>query len=303
MESPRSIQGVFAAIVTPIKSDFSPDMDGLPDLVEFLANRGCHGLLVLGTTGEGPSFSIEERLLVYESASLARQYFPDLLLLAGTGTPSLEDTIHLTKSVFNLGFDGVVVLPPYYFRKATDDGLFAWYSQVIQKSVPLDGALFGYHIPPISGVGLSLELLSRLKDTFPDQFKGIKDSSADVDWAHALGSRFGDDLVVLTGNDRLFSEALNSHASGCITAMANILSPLHRLVWDSFQTGSVDNISQEKLNQARAVLDRHPPMPTILKLLLSQIYGFPSWKVKPPLMQFDSMLEEIVHAEYLAALG
>jgi len=296
------LTGVYAAAVTPLKPDLSPDLDGLAMLIQFLANRGCHGVLLMGTTGEGPSFSINERISVYQAAAGARQDLPGFQLLAGTGTPSLEDTISLTKSAFDLGFEAVVVLPPYYFRKATDDGLFAWFNHVLDKAVPLGGALLGYHIPPVSGVSLSLELLSRLREKFPEKFAGIKDSSGDPDWARSLGARFRSDLLVLNGNDRLFTLALQSGASGCITAMANLLSPLHRLVWDSFQAGNPDEITQDKLSHAREVLDRYPPMPPVLKVLLSRIHGFSNWNAKPPLLEFASAQVEIVLSEFLAAL-
>ncbi len=302
MRNLHRLAGVYTAAVTPLKPDLSLDLEGLARLIQFLAHRGCHGALLMGTTGEGPSFSITERNLVLQTAVSARQDLPGFRLLAGTGTPSLEETVSLTKAAFDLGYEGVVVLPPYYFRKATDDGLFAWYSHVLASAVPADGFLLGYHIPPVSGVGLSLDLLARLKDSYPDQFAGIKDSSGDSAWAQSLGKRFGSDLLVLNGNDRLFSLALQSGASGCITAMANLLSPLHRLVWDGFLAGKPDEITQDKLSQAREELDRHPPMPPLLKLLLSRLHGFPLWKVKPPLLEFDLTQAEIVLSGFLAAL-
>ncbi len=297
-----SLAGVYAAAVTPLNPDLSPDLDSLPNLLQFLEQRGCHGVLLMGTTGEGPSFSTAERTQIFEVAAAARRDLPNLRLLAGTGTPSLEDTISLTRLAFDLGFEGVVVLPPYYYRKASDDGLFAWFSRVIEQSVPPDGYLLGYHIPPVSGVSLSMDLLARLKDAFPDQFAGIKDSSGDADWARLLGKRFGPDLVVLNGNDRLLSLALQSNAAGCITAMANLLSPLHRQVWDNFQSGKPYEITQDTLSHAREELDRFPPMPPLLKLLMSRLHGFPPWKVKPPLVEFDPSQAEIVLSGFLAAL-
>jgi 4-hydroxy-tetrahydrodipicolinate synthase len=297
------LSGVFAALVTPIKPDLSPDFDGLEHLMHFLANRGCHGILLMGTTGEGPSFSINERLLVYETAAKARQNNPGLRLLAGTGTPSLDDSILLTKKTFDNGFDGVVVLPPFYYRKVTNDGLFSWFNQLIKKSVPKDGAVLGYHIPPVTGVGFSLDLLTHLRDSFPDQFLGIKDSSGDPEWAENLGSHFGSDLLVLNGNDRLFSLALRSQAAGCITAMANLLSPLHRAIWDNFQAGIKDEKNQEILTVARELFDKYPPMPPLIKLMLSRLHGFPSWGVKPPLLDFNPTLVDIVLTEFATALN
>ena len=302
MGSSSKIAGVFAAVVTPINSDFSLDFEGFASLIQFLANRGCHGILILGTTGEGPSFSIAERLMVYQAAAEARQSIPGFQLLAGTGTPSLEDTISLTKASFDVGFDGVVVLPPYYFRKATDEGLITWFSQVLDKAVPMDGVLLGYHIPPVSGVSFSLEMLTRLRDTYPEQFIGIKDSSGDPEWACSLGTRFGRDLIVLNGNDRLFSLALQSKASGCITALANIISPLHRIVWDNFQAGIHDETTQDKITHARVICDRYPPMPPLIKKMLSRIYGFPEWKVKPPLVDIANEQVEFFLSEFVTVV-
>ena len=276
--------GVYAAAVTPLKSDYTLDLEGIPALLDFLVRRGCHGVLLLGTTGEGPSFAPDERIAVMRIATQVRQSHPDFRLLAGTGTPSLTETLALTRAAFDLGMDGVVVLPPYYYRKVTDDGLFTWFSQVLRQAVPEKGALLGYHIPPVTGVPFSLDLLSRLKNAFPTRFAGIKDSSGDAVFAQQLGERFGHDLVVLTGNDRLFSLALESAASGCITAMANVISPLLRGVWDAYQNGQPASSIQQQLNMARDVMERYPPAPPLLKALLARKYGLQVWAVRPPLV-------------------
>ncbi|HEY5731031.1 MAG TPA: dihydrodipicolinate synthase family protein, partial [Anaerolineales bacterium] len=198
MTSTHPLAGVYAAAVTPLKNDSTLDLESVPALLAFLASRGCHGALFFGTTGEGPSFSSSEREALLRSVRAYRQLVPGFRLLAGTGTPSLSETIDLTKLAFDLGYDGVVVLPPYYFRNATDEGLFSWFSELIRKAVPSDKYLLGYHFPKVAGIGLSIELLSRLKDAFPVQFAGIKDSSHDPSLASELGKRFGSDFVALT---------------------------------------------------------------------------------------------------------
>ncbi len=282
-----SISGVFAAALTPLRPDGTPDLAALPGFLVFLASRGCHGALLLGTTGEGPSFAPDERLAIYRAALPMRQEYPDFRLLAGTGTPSLEETIALTRAAFDFGLDGVVVLPPYYFRKVGDDGLFAWFSAVIRRAVPADGTLLGYHIPPVTGVPLSLDLLA-----------GIKDSSADANHARALGDRFGGDMLVLNGNDRLFSLALECHASGCITALANLVSPDLRSVWDAFQRGEANEAAQSRLDAARAVMDRYPPAPPLLKALLALRHGFPRWPVRLPLLPLPDEIAAQAAAEF-----
>jgi 4-hydroxy-tetrahydrodipicolinate synthase len=298
MANYSNFSGVYAAAVTPIKNDLSPDLDGLPLLLEFLAGRGCHGVLLLGTTGEGPSFAAQERIEIFRIIGKARQAFPSLRILAGTGTPSLEETIFLTRAAFDEGLDGTVILPPYYFRKVNDEGLFAWFSQVLQKAVPEGGLVLGYHIPPTTGIGFSLDLLARLQEAFPDRFAGIKDSSGDPDYAQQVGERFGKELFVLTGNDRLFSKALQSHAAGCITAMANLTSLALRMVWDAHQAGHPLSLLQDLVSQARGVLDKTPPFPPLVKGLLAKRHGFPAWAVRPPLLPLDDQVIEAVNAEF-----
>jgi 4-hydroxy-tetrahydrodipicolinate synthase len=293
----RRLQGVFAAALTPLNRDFSPDLNSLPAYLGFLARRGCHGALLLGTTGEGPSFSPEQRLEIYRAAVQVRESYPDFLLLAGTGTPSLDETISLTQNAFDLGFDGVVVLPPYYFRKASEAGLQTWYSQVINRAVPRGAALLGYHIPGVSGVPLSLDLLARLKDAHPDRFAGLKDSSGEVDFAGQLGDRFDGSLLVFSGTDQLFSLALQSGASGCITAPANLISPDLREIWDSHREGQSTEAAQNRVNRIRSTLENYLPYPPLLKALLARLHGFPRWPVCPPLLPLSEEIENRVLAE------
>lgn len=300
MTDAHRLSGVYAAALTPLQSEFSLALDDWPHFLSFLAHRGCHGALLMGTTGEGPSFATDERLALLRAALVVRQQHPDFRLLLGTGTPSLEETIQLTRRAFDLGVDGVVVLPPYYFRKVSDEGLFAWFSQVIRRAVPASGALLGYHIPSLTGVPLSLDLLARLKDAYPQQFAGLKDSSAEADHALALGRRFGSDLQVFSGTDSLFSLALEQGASGCITALANLRSPDLRLVWDAFQNGAVDAAAQARLNAARDVMGRYPPNPPLYKALLSRLHPFPHWPVRPPLLPMDAGRADQALAEALA---
>lgn len=284
MSSFPNLQGVFAAAVTPLGSEYSPDPAAMLDLLDFLGQRGCHGALLFGTTGEGPSFSPQERYMMMQSAMAIHQTHANFRLLAGTGTPSLDETVSLTKRAFDLGYDGVVVLPPYYYRDAPEDGLFEWFSQVVRRAVPRQGAFLAYHIPRFSGISLSMELLRRLKDTFPNQFAGLKDSSGDKDHARHLGSVFGNDLVVLTGSDSLFSTALESHASGCITALSNLSSPLSRQIWDSHIQGKANPIAQSRLDEKRKILDAFPPIPSFVKVILTHHFRFPNWRVRPPLL-------------------
>jgi len=297
MTSTHPLAGVYAATVTPLKDDLTLDLESVPKLLAFLASRGCHGALFFGTTGEGPSFSPSERESLLRSVRAYRQLVPGFRLLAGTGTPSLSETIDLTKLAFDLGYDAVVVLPPYYFRNASDDGLFNWFSEVIKQSVPPDKYLLGYHFPKVAGIGLSVELLSRLKDAFPVQFAGIKDSSHDPALASTLGKKFGSDMVVLTGTDSYLQLAMQNKAAGCITAPANLISPDLREIWDLMSEGKDASEAQSRVTQQRHILEKYPPFPATLKALMHRIHELPNWSVKPPLEAMPEDLAQLVESE------
>lgn len=294
MTSAHPLAGVYAAAVTPLDHASNLDLESVPALLTFLAARGCHGALFFGTTGEGPSFSPAERESLLRTVRAYRNLVPGFRLLAGTGTPSLSETIELTKLAFELGYDAVVVLPPYYFRKATDEGLFRWFSELINKAVPRDRYLFGYHFPGAAGIGFSIELLARLKDAFPVQFAGIKDSSHDANLARTLGEKFGEDLLVLTGTDSYLQLAMENKAGGCITAPANLISPDLRQVWDLMNAGKDPSAAQERVTAQRHILEKYPPFPPTLKALLHRLHGLPRWSVKPPLEPLPAELEEQV---------
>ena len=287
------LSGVYAAALTPLKADSTPDPDPLPAFLSFLADRGCHGALIFGTTGEGPSFSPKERRLIFKAAIKVREVYPDFRLLAGTGTPSLGETITMTRKAFDMGYDGVVVLPPYYFRNASDEGLFEWFSQVIKGAVPSDGYLLGYHFPGVAGIGFSKNLLIQLKNAFPVQFAGIKDSSHDPGFANVLGQTFNSDLAVFTGTDSYFSMALQNHAAGCITAPANLLSPGLRAIYNAFSHEEDLSETQACVTQQRHILEQYTPFPSTLKALLAKKYDFPRWPVRAPLVETpDDQVEQ-----------
>jgi 4-hydroxy-tetrahydrodipicolinate synthase len=302
MTTHHPLAGVYAAAVTPLREQPNStfDLDSVPALLQFLASRGCHGAVLFGTTGEGPSFSPTEREMLMRAACEIRELLPGFRLLAGTGTPSLSETIELTKLAFDLGFEGVLVVPPYYFRNATDEGLLKWFSEVIQKSVPSNGYLLGYHFPQVAGIGFSIELLARLKDAFPTQFAGIKDSSHDSDLARHLGEKFGSDLVVLTGTDSYMELAMQNKAAGCITAPANVISPDLREIWDLMNEGKDPTETLMRVKKQRDILEKYPPFPSTLKALLHRLHGLPRWSVRPPLESISKEMEQQVVQEFEA---
>ena len=299
---PEKLSGVYVAAVTPLSQDLNPDLDAIPELLSFYARRGCHGALLLGTTGEGPSFSPTEREMIFRAGTQVHFDYPEFKLFAGTGTPSLEESIQLNKKAFELGYDGVVVLPPYYFRSASEDGLFRWYSEVIERSIPKEGYLLGYHFPNVSGVALPESLLQRLGQRFPAQFGGIKDSSGDLNHTQTLAAHLPHQSI-LVGNDRLMTAGLQAGGAGCITALANLVSPLLRRIYDSYQRGDKAPEEQEIVNQARDILDGLSPFSSSIKALLAEMHGFPLWPVKPPLEPFDKPTIEQAAMQLQSILG
>jgi 4-hydroxy-tetrahydrodipicolinate synthase len=292
------LSGIYAASITPLNSDSSIELDKIPEYLEFLMKRGCHGALLLGTTGEGPSFSVEERLEIFRAAIKIREIFPAFRLLAGTGTPSLEETALLTKSAFDLGFEGAVVLPPYYFHQATDDGIFTWFQQLIQRAVPKDGYLLGYHIPAQSGVPIPLSVVTKLREVYPNRFAGFKDSTKDADYTFEVGKILDKEILALTGNDIHLSQVLNLGGSGCITALSNLHSPILRNIWDAHQNGEETNVFQASVNKKSEILSRYQPSAPTIKVLISELHGLPPWGVRLPLMplpkeKIDQLLQEI----------
>ena len=282
------LAGVYAAAVTPLKTDQTIAVDDIPPYLTFLAERGCHGALLLGTTGEGPSFSLQERLVIFEAATSVWEIYPEFRLLAGTGTPSLEETVILSKAAFDMGYQGVVVLPPYYYHQATEDGLFHWFQEVIDKGVPVNGFLLGYHFPTQSGVPIPLNVVRRLREQYPDRFAGFKDSTGNAEHTHQIGRTLDRGLAALVGNGTLLAKVLQAGASGCITASANVLSPTLRKIWDNHQEGINTKREQAFINQQREILGRFLPFPISMKALLSAKFGFPNWAVRPPLRPFSS---------------
>ncbi|UYN89140.1 MAG: dihydrodipicolinate synthase family protein [Anaerolineales bacterium] len=278
------LSGVYTAAVTPLTADDQPDLSAWAGLLSFFAQRGAHGALLLGTTGEGTSFSAAERVDIFKAAAATRP--EEFRLLAGTGTPSLTETIALNQAAFDAGFEAVVVLPPYFMRNASEDGLFDWFSQVIERSVPEGRWLLGYHIPAVSGVPLPLSLLQRLQAAYPTRFAGLKDSTGDQASAAAYAAGLPG-CAVLVGNDKLMTSGMQAGAAGCITALANLRIAELRAVYEGFLWDTDASVHQATLDAARSAMDSMPPAPAYLKAMLHSQHGLPLWPVRSPLRDFS----------------
>lgn len=170
----KQIRGVFCAAATPIDEHGAPDLGRLAEHASQLLADGCEGVALLGTTGEANSFSLAERQQIVEATVEAG--IPPERLMPGTGTCAVPDTVALTRHALSLGITDVVMLPPFYYKQPSDDGLFAAYSSVIDKVADPRLKVILYHIPQMSAVPLPLPLIKRLVDRYPETVVGIKDS-------------------------------------------------------------------------------------------------------------------------------
>src|SRR5689334_465780 len=173
-----SFEGVYAAALTPLRDDLRIDRDAYAAHCRRLLDEGCDGLAIFGTTGEANSFSVAERVSAWQD--LVADGIPATTLLPGTGACALTDAVTLTREALAVGAPGVLALPPFYYKGVSDDGLFAFFAQLIEGVGDDRLRLFLYHIPPQTILGFSFALIERLLDAYPEVIAGTKDSSGDA---------------------------------------------------------------------------------------------------------------------------
>jgi 4-hydroxy-tetrahydrodipicolinate synthase len=268
---------------------------------------------------------VSERRAVFEAAASWRREVGDerFLLLGGTGCASLPDTVAATESAFELGLDSAVVLPPFYYRDASTDGLIEYFGLVIEGAVPDGGRMLAYHIPRVSGVAVPLEVVDALRVRFPGRFAGLKDSGLDLEYTREI-CRADRGLTVFTGTDTDLAATVEAGGAGSITALANVAGDLARQVFDErgadrrsrdadigARSGERDlgaaasspgADAQRALARARRVLDDYPAVPAI-KALLADMYGLPHWPVRPPLEDLSEDARRGLRQRMSAALA
>ena len=281
----NTFRGVFAAALTPLKSDLSVDDERLVSHCRWLLKNGCNGLAVLGTTGEANSFSVFERIRILET--LNDGGIPGEALMPGTGSCSFTDTVELTRRAVELGAGGILMLPPFYYKEVSDEGLFASYSEVVERISDERLKIYLYHHPEMSGVSISLNLIERLLKRYPNTIMGIKDSSGDFKNMTKLVQKFPD-LDVFSGSDDLFLPLLKKGGVGCITAVGNIACNLLARLYNSWYDG--DDASKDLQTQLTSIrmAAQNFPLSAGLKIVLAHFSGLKSWRlVRPPLVALD----------------
>ncbi|GMO19765.1 dihydrodipicolinate synthase family protein [Bradyrhizobium sp. TM233] len=275
--------GVFSAALTPLDAELAPDHAGFIAHCRYLLDEGCDGIALLGTTGEANSFSAAERMALLD-AVVAAGIAPQRLL-PGTGVAALSETIALTRHALSVGVDTVVMLPPFYYKGVTDDGVYASYSEIVQRIGDARLKVVLYHIPQMSAQPISHALIERLRKAYPATFTGIKDSSGDFANMTAMVDRFPG-FSVLVGADPLLLPLLRKRGAGCITATSNLVARDLAYVYKHFRDSDDDaalKAAQARIVKARELVSRFPQMPS-LKAIVAERTGHAGWqRLRPPL--------------------
>jgi 4-hydroxy-tetrahydrodipicolinate synthase len=283
--SPARVTGVFAPVLTPFRSDLSPDATRLAQHSRWLLDQGA-GLALFGTTSEANSLAVDERI------ELLEQLFGDGVeptrVLAGTGTCALTDSVRLTAHATGLGCAGVLMLPPFYYKGVSDDGLFRGYAEVIERVGDPRLRIYLYNIPPVSQVPITLSLIERLLKAYPGTVAGAKDSSGDWDNTKAYLDKFSPDgFDVFPGSETFLLRAMRHGGAGCISATANVNPAAIARLFAAWEADDAD-AQQARLDLLRAVFSRYPMIPG-LKAAIAHYTGDAGWDiVRPPLVSLPA---------------
>ena len=292
------IKGLIAPILSPFDDNLDFNQELYNQLAKKLLETGCSGLAPFGTTGEALSVSNSERKSALEG--LVKFGVDPLKLIPGTGLCNLPDTIDLCRHALDLGCKGVMTLPPFYFKGMSDDGLHDYYVKLIEGINDTNLKIYLYHIPQVSGVGLSIDLVRNLHTEFPDTVIGIKDSSGDWENTKALLGIKG--LIVYPGSELPVIDAIRLGAPGCISATANLNGTDISEVIDLCHMGKWEeaDAKHEKVRAVRLMFQDYAPIPA-QKALLAKATGNSEWKnLRPPMQpmatnKLDALIDSLAN--------
>jgi 4-hydroxy-tetrahydrodipicolinate synthase len=278
MNSENLLPGVLAPVLTPFKRDLAPDAELYVRFCRWLHGKGV-GLAVFGTNSEANSLSVEERAALL--ARLIEVGVPAGALVPGTGACAIPDSVQLSAQAAKAGCAAVLMLPPFYYKPVSEEGLFAAYCEVVERVGDPRLKILLYHIPQLSGVAILPGLIERLIKRYPDVFIGMKDSSGDFASMKAVIERFPG-FKVYCGSERLLLATMRAGGAGCISATANVnpaaISGLQR----GWQAENAD-IVQDELAAIRAIFESYP-MIAALKAAAARFGAAESFaRVRPPL--------------------
>ncbi len=270
--------GLSAAMTTPFRPDGAVDLAKLGAHARWCLENGCSSVTVFGTTGEGASIATSARGRVLEALAATGVRGPDVVFCMAAS--AVEEALDQGRMAHDFGCRGLLLTPPFYFKGVSDEGLFSWFSQVLEALGPAARGVILYNIPSVTQVPLSIELIGRLKQAFPGIVTGVKDSSGDWDYTPRLLAAHGD-LAILIGDERYLAEGVRRGGQGAISGLANVcpgaLLPL-----------ATDGQGDERINRLVDEVLRHPVIPAV-KTLVAQRTGDASWlTVRAPLVSLPA---------------
>ena len=279
MAKARVFEGVIAPVSTPFGADGAPDVDRFLSHADWLMDNGCTALAPFGTTSEANSLGLDERMELLEE--LVDADFEPAKLMPGTGLCSVTDTIILTEHAVDLGCGGALMLPPFYYKAPSEEGLYRFFSEVIEGVGDDRLKVFLYHIPPIAQVGFSLSLIARLRKAFPDTIAGLKDSSGDWATSKAILEANPTGFDMFVGSEAFLLDGLRLGAAGTISASANVNPAALFDVYKNWQGADADAL-QAKVGAIRNVFQSQPLIPFI-KAIIAHYRKDPAWaELRPP---------------------
>ena len=299
----QRIRGVLAPVVTPFKADLSPDRQRFVRHCQWLLSQDC-GLAVFGTNSEANSMAAGERSTLLDV--LVAAGLDPSRMMPGTGCCSITETVELTAHAVKHGCAGVLMLPPFYYKEVSEEGLYRYFSEVMQRVGDTRLKTYLYHIPPVAIVGVTPKLVERLLKAYPNAIVGMKDSSGDWNNTKTFLDAFAkDDFDVFVGSESFLLANMRHGGVGTISATANVdPAAIHKL-YREWNTADEADQQQSKLNVVREVFSsrKFPSMIAALKQAIAIYENDPEWtRVRPPLVELTTEQAKLLAAE-LEAIG
>ena len=299
----QRIRGVLAPVVTPFRPDLSPDSERFIGHCQWLLSQNC-GLAVFGTNSEANSMAAGERSTLLDV--LVAAGLDPSRMMPGTGCCSITETVELTAHAVKHGCAGVLMLPPFYYKEVSEEGLYRYFSEVVQRVGDTRLKTYLYHIPPVAIVGVTPKLVERLLNAYPNAIVGMKDSSGDWNNTKTFLDAFAkDDFDVFVGSESFLLANMRHGGVGTISATANVdPAAIHKL-YREWNTADEADQQQSKLNVVREVFSsrKFPSMIAALKQAIAIYENDPEWtRVRPPLVELTTEQAKLLAAE-LKAIG
>jgi 4-hydroxy-tetrahydrodipicolinate synthase len=290
MAKVKRIEGVLSPVITPFRKDYSPDEERFVRHCRWLLKSGCAGLAIFGTNSEANSMSVGEKRRLLEA--LVKGGVSPAQLMPGTGHCAISDSIELTRAAVELGCAGVLMLPPFYYKGVSDEGLYRNFAEVIERVGDERLQLYLYHIPPVSQVPITLGLIERLLSKYPGIVAGVKDSSGDWSNTKAMLDAFAKEgFDVFAGSEAFLLENMRHGGKGCITATGNVNPGAIDRLYKNWRSPDADKL-QAGLSATRKIVQKQPMIPA-LKAIVAHYGNDAGWKTcRPPLVELTANQEE-----------